>query len=286
MITYYYKPKETMSKTGYIYKLCCNNPEITDCYVGSTKNEKVRKNGHKVRCNGGGNKSHYNVYQCIRTNGGWDNWSMVRLEEFKFDDRAELNARERHWLETIGATLNKLIPTRTKQELYQDQREERLKKGKEYREANPEIIKQRKKIYAENNKEKIADHAKVWREENKEIIAQKKKESYQNNREVVLKKVKEYTHKNKQRIAEYKKQYTEENKEKIAEKRKEYSESNKELLRKKANEYYQKNKQHVLNRMKEKITCECGSTFRKGGKTNHIKSQKHKDFITSMPSLP
>lgn len=191
-----------MSKTGYIYKLCCNDSEITDCYVGSTKNEKVRKNGHKVRCNGDGNKSNYNVYQFIRANGGWDNWNMIRLETFKFDDRAELNARERYWLETLGATLNKMVPTRTQKELYQDNREERLKQVKEYREANPEIIKQRKKIYAENNKKKIADHAKVWREANKEIISQKKKEQYQNNREARLKQVKEYTQKNKQQISE------------------------------------------------------------------------------------
>ena len=207
MIPYYYKPKETMSKTGYIYKLCCNNPEITDCYVGSTKNEKVRKHGHKVRCNNPNHPNHnLNVYQFIRDNGGWDNWNMIRCEEFKFNERAELHTRERYWLETLGATLNKIIPTRTQKELYQDEREERLKKVKEYREANPEIIKQRKKIYAENNKEVIAQKSKIWREANKEIIADKKKRSYENNREERLKQVKEYREANIEIISEKRKE--------------------------------------------------------------------------------
>ena len=38
-----------MSKYS-IYKLCCKNPEITNIYVGSTKNFTRRKHQHKNNC--------------------------------------------------------------------------------------------------------------------------------------------------------------------------------------------------------------------------------------------
>ena len=113
-----------MSKTGYIYKLCCNDPEITDCYVGSTKNEKVRKNGHKTNCNNPNQPNHnLNVYKFIRDNGDWCNWRMIRLEEFKYNERQELHTRERYWLETLRATLNKQIPTGTQKEYNEKHKE-------------------------------------------------------------------------------------------------------------------------------------------------------------------
>ena len=34
-------------ENAVVYKLCCDDPEITDIYVGSTCNFKVRKHGHK-----------------------------------------------------------------------------------------------------------------------------------------------------------------------------------------------------------------------------------------------
>jgi len=60
---------------------------------------------------------------------------------------------------------------------------------------------------------------------------------------------KEYYQDNKEIIKEYKKEYRENNKEKINEKHKEYN--------------------------KQKITCNCGSIIRIGGKARHLKTQKH-----------
>eukprot|EP01080_Neovahlkampfia_damariscottae_P013297 gene13297-12127_t len=37
--------------TGYIYKLCCKDPNVTEFYVGSTKNIRRRKCQHKYSCN-------------------------------------------------------------------------------------------------------------------------------------------------------------------------------------------------------------------------------------------
>jgi hypothetical protein len=109
-----------MSKTGYVYKLVSTDIEIKECYVGSTNNERVRKNQHKSCCNNEKDKWHnLYVYQFIRDNGGWENWDMIQIEEFKYNERRQLHTRERYWLETLQASLNKVKPTRTKKELLQ-----------------------------------------------------------------------------------------------------------------------------------------------------------------------
>ena len=88
-----------MSKTGLIYKLVCNDIDVKECYVGSTINLTRRKCHHKHRCNNTDNNS-YNlyVYQFIRDNGGFDNWSMIQIESFNFNTRSELHSRERYWI--------------------------------------------------------------------------------------------------------------------------------------------------------------------------------------------
>jgi hypothetical protein len=104
-------------KRGIIYKLVCLDSEIKDTYVGSCVCFRTRKTNHKSKCNNENNtKYHLNVYQFIRANGGWANWDMIAIETVNFTERWELRARERCWLETLKATLNKTIPNRTHQE--------------------------------------------------------------------------------------------------------------------------------------------------------------------------
>ena len=65
-----------------IYKLCCKNVDVKEIYIGSTTNFKRRKNAHKTSCNNEkGKKYNMNVYSFIRENGGWNNWSMILVEE-------------------------------------------------------------------------------------------------------------------------------------------------------------------------------------------------------------
>jgi group I intron endonuclease len=194
------------SKT-IIYKIVCNDLNICDVYVGSTTDFTRRKGEHKSICNNEKSKK-YNrkVYQTIRANGGWDNFSMVEIEKYPCNDSNEAHARERYYLELLNAKLNIQIPTRTNQEYY-----------KKYSEDNKEKIKQ----YREDNKEKI----KQYREDNKE-------------------KRKQYIEANKEKIAEYKKKYREANKEKIAERKKKYNEANKEKITKQRKQYRESKKQN------------------------------------------
>ena len=184
-----------------IYKLCCKNPEITDIYVGSTTHFRKRKNDHKKTCNNQKNKRHHlKVYQFIRDNGGWNNWEMIEIEKYEAVDKLDLHKRERYWLEELQASLNGHIPSRTR---------------KEYREENKEKIAQLKKEHYENNKEKIAQLHKEYYEENKEKIIQKNKEYNKENKEKIMQYMKEYNKKNKEKLLKQMKEYRQNNKEKM-----------------------------------------------------------------------
>ena len=65
-----------------IYKIVCNDLNVKDCYVGHTIQFRERKASHKSKCNNEKNKLYnLNIYQIIRENGGWSNWSMIEIEK-------------------------------------------------------------------------------------------------------------------------------------------------------------------------------------------------------------
>jgi len=119
-----------------------------------------------------------------------------------------------------------------------------------------------KKEYYEDNKEKIAEQTKKLYEKKKTKRNQQQKENYEKNKEYYIKKHKEYNKKNKETINKYAKEY-------------------REKYKQKTKEYYEKNKDIISERKKEKITCECGSTFQKTELSRHKKTKKHIKFLES-----
>ena len=118
-----------------IYKIASKDPDITDVYVGSTTNLAKRRHEHKSKCHNCNNKSYnLNVYQFIREHGGFENWNVVKLEDYPCETFEELSKRERYWFEELGATLNRCVPSRKKSE-YREQNQDKIR---EYRELNKE----------------------------------------------------------------------------------------------------------------------------------------------------
>ena len=172
-------PKDIINYSNtIIYKLVCNDLDIKDCYVGHTTNFTKRKQQHKERCiNPNDNKYHLKVYQIMRENGGWGNWSMIEIEKYNCNDNNEARARERHWYDILNSKMNDKIPLRTKEEF--------------------------KKMKSENDKryrEKHKEELKIYREKNKEKITIQRKERYENNKEEILQKTKEYREKHNEEI--------------------------------------------------------------------------------------
>jgi len=211
------------SKT-IIYKLCCNDPTITDIYVGHTTDFKTRKSNHKNRCNNPNNEK-YNlyVYQFIRENGGgWENWSMIEIEKICCIDEIEACKYERKHFDLLGATLNTNTPSRNKQKYYEENKEVILQQKKEYYEENKGVIAEKNKEYRVNNKDTLNEKRKEYLKDHREEINTKQKLFRQNNKDIIKNYTKTYRIKNKELIKERKKEYYERNKEQILQQKKEY----------------------------------------------------------------
>jgi hypothetical protein len=141
---------------GYIYKIACKDPDITDIYIGSTRSIRNRRTCHKSTC-GNPNARNFNirVYQYIRDHGGWDNWEMIVVETHEYQLHYELQTRERHYFELLHATLNVQVPNRSMAEYYRDTFEVVSAQRKQHRIDNPELTKAQDKIIYKRHIEKI-----------------------------------------------------------------------------------------------------------------------------------
>lgn len=129
-------------KNSKIYKIVCN---ITgETYYGSTTAKlSTRLSGHVYNVRVG--RSCCKSKQIIERG----DYSMVLCEECPCDNKEQLRAIERKWIENNNC-VNKIVPTRTLHEYYEDHKEKSLLYQKHYREANKEKIKVYQREYSKN----------------------------------------------------------------------------------------------------------------------------------------
>jgi hypothetical protein len=160
--------KSIIYENTIIYKIICNDLNITDCYVGHTTNFIRRKYKHRQNCNNLNNsKCNFKIYEIIRENGGWDNWTMIEIEKYICKNENEAKMRERYWYELLKPKLNTIIPIKTDIE------------HKEYQ-----------KIYRNNHKEINKEYQKEYQIENKEEIKEQRKQYFKNNKHIILENIK------------------------------------------------------------------------------------------------
>jgi hypothetical protein len=169
-----------------IYKLVSNHTD--KIYIGSTAQKYLtsRKAGHIAEYKKfKNNKATYTTSFELIDLGEID---IILIENFKCENKEELHAKERHYIElNKELCVNMCIPSRTK---------------KEYREKNKENIKEYMKEYYEKNKEKIKEYEKEYREKNQEYQKEYEKEYYEKNKEHIKEKIKEYRENNKEKLNE------------------------------------------------------------------------------------
>jgi hypothetical protein len=239
------KAEADYSKT-IIYKLCCNDPTISDIYIGHTTHFIQRKSSHKTSCcNENDKKYKQYVYEFIRNNGGWENWAMIQIEELNCKNKREAETVEHYWIEKLNATLNSNKP------------------------------------YA-MCKENTQTYKNIWYEEKKDYILQKAKEHYQENKEHKLEYQKQYAEENKDKITEQQKEYREKNKEKLAEKKKIYREAHKEEARIAHKAWKEANKETLKAKKSVIIICECGTHHTFANKIRHLQTKVHKKFLDEL----
>lgn len=169
-------PNPNYSKT-IVYKIVCNDLSVTDVYVGHTTNFRHRKTCHKANCNNENDKHyHLKVYETIRQNCGWNNWSMIEIEKYPCNDANEAKARERYWYEELKANLNEIYPGRNRKEYIETHKQEKQLTDKTYYETHKEEITEKNKIYYNEHFNQIKEYKKKWSEENKEKINARRRE--------------------------------------------------------------------------------------------------------------
>lgn len=98
-----------------IYKISCKDTSVTDLYVGHTINFVQRQLAHKYSCIND-KSSNYNckLYQIIRKNGGWNNWTMNIVNFFNCVNKTEAREKEQEYYKLLGANLNSVEPLSNK----------------------------------------------------------------------------------------------------------------------------------------------------------------------------
>jgi len=198
-------PITDYSKT-VMYKFVCNDLTVKDCYVGHTTDMTKRKCQHKSDCNNEQGKHHnLKIYQIIRKNGGWSNWSMILIEEFPCKNKPEACKRERELYKELDAKMNMSLPYITQEELKQNK--------KQYYQDHKEELKQYYKQYYQDHKEDHKQYYKQYREDHKQYHKKYSEQYYQDHKEELKQNKKQYYQDHKEELKKYKKKYYQEHKE-------------------------------------------------------------------------
>ena len=94
-----------------IYKITCNDSNISDLYVGHTTNFVQRKHAHKQSSiNEKSPNYKCKLYEVIRKNGGWENWKMEIINFYNCKNHYEARKKEQEYFLSLNATLNSIEP--------------------------------------------------------------------------------------------------------------------------------------------------------------------------------
>jgi hypothetical protein len=139
------------SKT-VIYKIQ-HNEDDTLLYVGSTTNFNNRKSRHKNACKNENDKKHnLKVYKMIRDNGGWDCFSMTKIEDFPCENGRDAEAREDQHMRELKANMN------AKRAFIEDPLAEHRVYNLRWRQNNREEEKARHKHYRATHQEQLREY--------------------------------------------------------------------------------------------------------------------------------
>lgn len=201
---------------GKIYSL--RSYQTENIYIGSTtqklcKRLQNHKNDYKIYLLD--KKPYISSFEIVK----YDDAYIELIENVICNDKNELRKKEGEYIRKIDC-VNKVIAGRTKNEYYEEHKEELIQKQKIYDGKNKEERKEKSKKFYDKNKDEIKNKLKDYYDKNKDEVIQKKKDYYEQNKEKIKEKIKDYYEKNKDEINKKHRDYYEQNKDKINENRK------------------------------------------------------------------
>jgi hypothetical protein len=144
---------------GKIYKLICN--KTNNVYYGSTSQSLMkRRDNHrqqykqylKGKCN------FITSFEIIKD----DDFIIELVESIEFNDKKELIARERYYIQNNDC-VNKYIPSRTHKEYYIEHKEHFNQKGKEHYQNNKDQYRKNQKKWAIDHPDKVKQYRKKYK---------------------------------------------------------------------------------------------------------------------------
>jgi len=128
-------------------------------YYGSTCNElRKRLIQHKTKNNPCKSKLLFD---------SGDKVEIILVEKYPCNDKMELHQRERYYIENFEC-VNKLIPSRTKKQWEEINKNKRQEQQKEWEEINKIKRQEKRKKWYEVNKEKVKEKKKIYMENYKD----------------------------------------------------------------------------------------------------------------------
>ncbi len=132
--------KRNIYHESKIYKIV--STKTKNVYIGSTTNKylcnRFGQHAFEYRKWTNGDKKYRYVtsFDILK----FDDAEIILVEKFPCESKDELTARERYWIDNTPNCINKIKPTRTPQQYYEDKRAIILQRQKEYQRKNKEAI--------------------------------------------------------------------------------------------------------------------------------------------------
>ena len=172
---------------GKIYRIVCNITGMT--YYGSTCEPTLARRlakhvGNFKRHKDGKKESYMSSFQVLE--GG--NYTIILVELFPCNSKMMLHQRERYHIEN-NVCVNKVIPTRTREEYNVMNRSNISEYNAEYRLNNIDKLKEIEANYRLNNREKINERKVNYRLNNPEKTKTNNAKQYQKRKEAILAKL-------------------------------------------------------------------------------------------------
>ena len=161
-----------------IYKVL--NSVDDGIYVGSTTQSLSKRMGkHRSNAKYRNTKFYQHMHDI-----GIDNFYIEWIEQYPCSTNDELHAREGEWIRQLG-TLNQIVSGRT---------------PRQYREENPDKIRETNRRYREQNGDKIREMNQQYRDQNRDKIKEQKQQYREQNRDKIREQSQQYREHNSSNI--------------------------------------------------------------------------------------
>jgi len=167
-------------KQMMFYIIKCNNEDEEEVYIGSTFDFTKRKAQHKSSCNNE-NDTNYTlkIYQTIRANGGWINYSMYVIDRKVCIDKLEARQHEQTLIQQYKSSLNSQRAYRSNEERLEHQRAHYVKNREtrlEYQRVYGAEHRDARKARDAKNRDALNEKSREYRAKNKDAVNEKQRE--------------------------------------------------------------------------------------------------------------